>query len=211
MIKAVIFDVGNVILGFNHMKMCIAYAEFTVLPPCEINKRIFLSQTIREYEKGIITPHAFYEAAVAMINADKRLTFERFVRIWTDIFIPNQMIGTVLDRLHSEMVRIVLSNTNVLHWRYIADLPVMKKHFFDEKKSVLSFNQKCMKPDVRIFFEAIKRCCCTPQEIVYIDDVPAYVNVFRNLGGNGIVYNCQTESIDALTSALSAYSVLNNI
>lgn len=210
MIKAIIFDAGNVIVGFDLLRICRTLAHYSPIKPDEIFCRIFENSIMKDYEKGYIGTLAFYEAVKESISAYSSLTFDLFYSIWQDIFTPNPIIETVLMRLHPELNFVILSNANELHWNYVIKLPVMKKFFSDEEKLVLSFRQGFTKPETELFIEAIKRCGCAAHEIVYIDDIAEYVEIFRELGGNGIIYNCQIHTLEYLIHALSAYGVMTN-
>lgn len=210
MIQAVIFDAGNVIIGFDLLRMCRAFARYSDMKSDEIFCKIFMNDFIHEYEKGRIETHTFYEIVKKSISANSSLTFSLFCSIWQDIFTPNPAIETVLACLRPELNLVILSNSNDLHWEYVAKLLVIKKFFSDEEKLVLSFRQGFRKPETELFREAIKRCGYAAHEIVYIDDVTEYVEVFRGLGGNGIVYNCQIHTLEYLIYALSAYGVMTN-
>ena len=208
MIKAVIFDAGNVMISISACMTCDALARFSPLSPEEIYAKIFFSLAMTRYERGMITSEVFYAQIAKLIDAPQELCFEAFADAWNDTFLlPNAMIATVFDRLHPDIMHIILSNTNDLHWNFLAEFPLIKKYFSDEERLVLSYRQGVCKPGAGIFLEAIRRCRCRAEEIVYIDDNPGYVRSFKIMGGNGIVYNCQTDSIEYLINELSAYGV----
>ncbi len=46
------------------------------------------------------------------------------------------------------------------------------------------------------------------EEIVYIDDIPEYTSMFRNLGGNTIDYNCTKIPIKKLKEQLKLFNLL---
>lgn len=210
MIQAIIFDAGNVIVGFDLLRMCRTLAHYSPLKPDEIFCRIFEGSIMKGYEEGHMGTLAFYEAVKGSIFAYSSLTLDLFCSIWQDIFTPNPIIEIVLMRLHPELNFVILSNTNELHWNYVTNLPIMKRFFSDEEKLILSFRHGSRKPETQFFIEAIKRCGCAAHEIVYIDDIAEYIEIFTELGGNGIVYNCQIHTPEYLIHALSAYGVITN-
>jgi len=53
---------------------------------------------------------------------------------------------------------------------------------------VLSCDVGAVKPEPRIFDEALRRIRCVPQECVYTDDIAAYVSAGRERGLHGVVF-----------------------
>ncbi|MDP3770385.1 MAG: HAD hydrolase-like protein [bacterium] len=208
MIKAVIFDAGNVIVGFDLLRICRALTRYSHLESNEIFYKIFMNDCMEQYEKGHIETHAFYEAVKKSISASSYFTFDLFCSIWQDIFTPNPIIEAVLTRLRPELNLVILSNANELHWDYVAKLSALRDFFSDEERIVLSFRHGFKKPEIELFEEAIKRCGCLVDEILYIDDIAEYIEAFKALGGNGIVYNCQVNTYESLIYDLSMYGVI---
>lgn len=207
-VNAIIFDVGNVIIGFNHQAICEHLKPFTTLSVREIYQGIFSSGCVRQYDEGNISSKEFHEITTKRIQADSRLTFQAFVQAWQATFIENPDIDRLLNRIKPEIKKILLSNTNELHWRFVAGLPIIKRHFADAAVQVLSFRLGVSKPNEVIFQEAITRCSSTPEEILYVDDVAAYVEAFIRFGGRGVIYNCQTDPIEKLERELSSWNLL---
>ena len=147
MIKAIIFNAGNVIVGFDLLRICRPLARYSSMESDEIFHTIFVNDFLQGYEKGHVQTRAFYEMVKESISANSLLTFDLFCSIWQNIFTPNPIIKTILNRLRPELTLVILSNANELHWDYVARLPVIKNFFPDEKKVVLSFRQGFRKPE----------------------------------------------------------------
>lgn len=207
-IKAVVFDFGKVLANFDHMTICEGLAAFSPYSPDEIYRHIFREGLEKSYDEGRMTSREFYGVVAKTITADERLGPETFARIWGDIFTENTDIENILDALPPSIRLILLSNTNAIHWEYIKTLPVIKKFFEDEHRVVLSFQNGCRKPDEQIYHETILKASCTPKEIVYIDDIPEYVNAFARLGAGGIIYDCSKDPISKLREGLMTFGVL---
>jgi putative hydrolase of the HAD superfamily len=199
--KAIIFDFGNVLGIFDHMKACkrlavyakVATAEdiytFAMAGVCHTNREI-----------GKMSPKEFFVVASKRFQFDTRFSFEEFCDIWGDIFSPeNNGIERLLETLVSKNMPIfVLSNTEELHWLYIGRLPVMQKYFSQPERQILSFQVGARKPDVTIFKAALERSGLRARDIVYLDDVSEYVDTFHGMGGQGINYNYRVDSIEKL-------------
>lgn len=206
-IKAIAFDFGKVLARFDHMKTCEGLARFSSLTAAEIHRIIFEQGLEKEYDGGKIDSVTFYGSVKEEIKASSDLHFATFARIWGDIFTPNTEIEEPIARICPEIKRILLSNTNELHWEYIKKLSVIQDFFSDPKFLIRSYVERLRKPEIGIFQLAITRADCLPEEMIYIDDVLEYVNVFRGLGGHGILYNCTEELIEGLLRKLSPFGV----
>jgi FMN phosphatase YigB (HAD superfamily) len=208
-IRAIVFDFGKVLAEFDHMKTCAGLAKFSIsnLTESEIHKIIFEEGLEKEYDSGKIGSHDFFIAVCRKINASIELNFDEFAKIWGNIFTPNVKIEELLISIRPEIKMILLSNTNELHWDYIEKIPVIQEFFSDPKFLVRSYEQGMRKPEPGIFQLAIEKAGCPPEEMIYIDDVQDYVDVFQGLGGHGILYDCTKESVDELRKKLSPFKV----
>lgn len=202
-ISGIIFDFGNVIARFDHMRSCERLSVFTPYSPADVYHRIFNSELIKRYDQGELSSYEFYAAVVEKLAANAQLTFGVFRPLWSDIFLENPGFDTFVGTIDHRVRKIILSNTNEMHFERIAELPAMKTHFVSPDSLVLSFRQGMTKPDRRIFAEAIRRCGSPIEQTVFIDDIPDHVGAFKGLGGHGIVYNCQTDPLPVLVEALS--------
>lgn len=201
--KCIIFDFGGVIGDFNHMKSCQRLAEFSVFAAEKIYELIFKSGLEKRYDEGL--PWNEFLVEVKRVTRATGLTSKTFQEIWGDIFSPNPGIDEVLESVNKKMKILLLSNTNEMHWRYIARLPAIKKYFSNPEQLILSFKVGVRKPDQKIFLEGIKRSGYQPNEILYVDDIAEYVDAFRKLGGNGIVYDCRVDTPEKLQNEMKKY------
>jgi len=103
-----------------------------------------------------------------------------------DIFVANESMFPVLDRLKERGHRLVLlSNTNASHIHVIRqEFNVLER--FDDL--ILSYETGAVKPEARIFEEAVRRINCAPGECFYTDDIPEYVEQGRTFGLQADVY-----------------------
>jgi len=206
-IRAIIFDFGKVLADFDHMKVCGSLVKFTGLTSEQIYSIIFQEGPEKLYDSGLISSIEFYREVKKRIGANADLTFQVFAELWCVQFWPNNEIGRIIADIRPEIKKFLLSNTNELHWENIKKLPVIKSFFSDPDGLILSFRTGLRKPDIRIFQLAIRKAGYSAEEIIFIDDVPEYVDVFRELGGCGIVYNCAINSTIDLLKKLKPFKV----
>lgn len=208
LIKALIFDFGNVIASFDHMLTCKRLSDFSPLKPDEIYEIIFKNGLEKRFDEGRLTPMEFYTQIKKGAQGTDQFSFAEFDSAWKNIFTENPTIENVLESIKPGVEKYLLSNTNALHWEHISQMPIIKKYFSDPSHLILSFAVGARKPAKEIYTAAIKKTGAEPKEILYIDDVPEYVDTFRSLGGKGIVYNCQTDPVNKLISLLREYGIL---
>lgn len=206
-IKCAIFDFGNVIGEFDHMITCCKLADFSKFSPKEIYEKIFKGGLEKEFDEGKISSSNFHKKVCEAILCSNLKDFD-FFEIWGNIFSENKDIEEVLKCIKPGVKILLLSNTNQIHWSYISQMPVIKKYFSSEDNQILSFRIGARKPDEKIFLEAIKRCNCKTEEIIYIDDIPEYIEIFKKLGGYGILYNCQIDPIEKPEKELVNFKAL---
>lgn len=205
-IKCIIFDFGKVIGDFDHMVACGKLAFYSKLTAEEIYSKIFNSGLEKRYNEGLSWEY-FYREVKRAIGANDKLTNQLFAEIWGDIFSDISGMEEVLSKIKPEIKKMILSNTNPVHWEYVSRLKAIRHFFGKNEQLVLSFHIGASKPDKKIFLAGIKQSGCQSEEIVYIDDIPEYVEAFKVLGVHGVVYNCQANPPEALKTELDKFNI----
>lgn len=212
-IKYIVFDCGNVLEKFDYMIACEKLAKYTALADKEIYD-IFASDDITEkyseLERGKLDPDDFVKLFLEKIGASKKITFDVFKMIWDEIYAENTEIEGIIKKIKPDIGIKVLSNTNILHWGYMSNLPLMKEYFSNKEDRILSFEVGSRKPERKIYEETVKQCSCQAENILFIDDMPENIEGFKNLGTNTILYNCQKDPITYLESEMRKFDVLQN-
>ncbi len=178
MIRALIFDLGNVVIPFDFRRGYAAMQPYCPYPAQEIPKRIRPTGLVPKYETGQISSEAFVAELCRAL--DLRVSFDQFCELWTAIFLPGTLIPEdFLRALRRRYPLVALSNTNELHFRQVrAKYPVIGA--FDHL--VLSYEAGFAKPDRRIYEQAVARAGCAATECLFVDDVEAYVEGARAAG-----------------------------
>ena len=180
-IKVIIFDLGKVIVDFDHMRICKILSKQSPFEPDNIFDIIFASGLETSFDKGLISPENFYLSVKK--EARLEININVFQEIWTKIFTLNPEIEELISSLKNKYRLLCLSNTNSWHFEYcMQKFHVLK--LFDS--FILSYEVGKTKPDSTLFEEAIKKAATLPDECVYIDDVPEFVETASKLGINGI-------------------------
>jgi putative hydrolase of the HAD superfamily len=171
MIKAIIFDLGNVIVPFDFGRAYQRMEEVSGLSREQIRTRISTAGLGPMLESGQIEPLDFIEQINRLLGT--RVAYDEFRNLWVSIFerrtlIPEDLLVSLRDRYRL----LLLSNTNALHFGWLDETFPHLSHFHHR---VLSHEVRALKPDPRIYAEAIKHSGCHAGECFFTDDIPAYV------------------------------------
>ena len=186
-IEVILYDLGNVILPFNHYQIAEKLSRFSqkkeLRDPQEIFSYLFDLQEgiINRFDVGKLSPREFFQT----IREDLGLfiSFDEFIPIWTDIFSENVEVSQIVLSQKGRWRLGLLSNTDALHFTYIlSKFPIMRA--FD--KWILSYEVGFKKPAIEIFQTAIEWASVEPRRILFIDDMKKHVEVAISLGMQGI-------------------------
>ncbi len=188
MLKAFIFDLGNVLLLFSHQRMFAQVGALCGKSGDDV-RRVFIDDDLgTRFERGDVSETELRAELQRRLDA----TFDRdqLDRALGDIFTPNEPMLRIVDELRRRGFRLVLlSNTNSIHVRWIqSHYDVLGK--FDD--CVLSYEVRAVKPEAAIFQRAIDCARCTPSECFYTDDIADYVAAGRRSGLNSGVFTDAT-------------------
>jgi glucose-1-phosphatase len=166
MIKTLIFDLGKVIVNFDHSRIVQRIEQSCDFKSDEIFKIIFASNTTHDYELGKISSLEFFDEVKKLINL--RMSFTEFADAWTCTFDLEPIISEkIIENLSQKYRLLVLSDTNELHFEFIkVNFPILR-HFDD---FVLSYQVGVVKPAPEIFYAAIEKANCLPEECFFTDD-----------------------------------------
>jgi putative hydrolase of the HAD superfamily len=186
-IEVIIFDLGNVILPFNHYQIAEKLSRFSQRKDFQDPQRIFSflfdfqNGMINDFDVGKLSPPEFFRSVKQHLGLS--ISFEEFVPIWNDIFVEDREVSKIILSLKKRWRLGLLSNTDPLHFTFIlSKFPVMRA--FD--KWILSYELGLKKPAIEIFQKAIEWASVEPEKILFIDDTEKHVGVAISLGIQGI-------------------------
>jgi len=181
--KALIFDLGKVLIPFDFKRGYQALGAHCSFPEAEIRRRIAATQMVEKFEKGLVEPKEF--VACLSRALDVSLDYDDFCQMWSCIFYGQLIPDSVLESLARRYRMVLLSNTNCIHFQMIRETyPLLR--YFDEL--VLSFEVHAMKPEPAIFQAAIERAGCRPEECFYTDDIGDFVEAARRMGIDAVQF-----------------------
>jgi len=199
MIRALIFDIGNVLLRFDFSIAIRRLAPLCGELPEGFSHRV--EAVKNEYEAGRISRQAFLKEAFALLEYRGREA--EFIAAWEEIFEENRPVTGLLPALAERYPLYLLSNTSDIHVDYMLRAYPFFGHFRD---AVYSYRVGCSKPHAAIYEQAARQFGIAPQETVFIDDLPANIETARGLGFHAIAYDFRRH--EALETALRELKVL---
>jgi len=197
-IKAIIFDLGGVVLDFdfsNFYNNIIAQSPLNK-PQTPIMLEFFRQSDI--YHQGNMTDDEFYHLACDLLQIcalDQTNFYSAFNSIISGL--NPEIISLIRKLKETKKYRLIaLSNVNSSHWDYI-----LKKNwdfidYFDEL--ILSHEIHLIKPNPKIFEYAIQKAKCKPTQIVFIDDGLNNIRAAQEFGIHGIKFTTKDELIKEL-------------
>jgi putative hydrolase of the HAD superfamily len=179
MTKAVLLDLGNVIVGLDFDRAYRAAALRSPFSVSEIRGRIRAAALSDPYERGEISSEEFWRRFCQALEMNG-VSFGEFQDLWGDMFQPAPLLPEgLLAHLGARHRLVLVSNTNDIHFRWIERRYPLLRHFHEY---VLSYRVGEMKPAPRIFQEAIRLAGCAAEECFFSDDNAANIEGARRLG-----------------------------
>jgi HAD superfamily hydrolase (TIGR01509 family) len=171
MVKAVVFDLGRVLVEFDYAIAGRKIATRAKMPASELAQFLVHVPLIIRYETGLLTSEQFYQevrAASGFLG-----DMEEFASLFADIFTPIQpMIQLQSDLRHLGFPTYIFSNTNELAIRFIR----RRFPFFQNFDGyILSYEHSSMKPEAKLYEIVEFQSGCCGAEILYLDDRPENV------------------------------------
>ena len=194
MIKAIIFDFGNVICTVNNGLFLERISKYTSKTVGKLEGLIYQNPTLPiEYEKGAISSDEFFEkvAQLCELKMDK----QTFIEAFTDIFEPIETTFALIRKLKGRYKLGLLSNTS--QWDYEYGIKAAEVFGLFEAVS-LSFELRAMKPSEKIYRDIVGKLGVAAEECVFIDDCQANVEGARQAGLYGIWYNSYEQLVESL-------------
>ena len=180
-IKAVIFDLGNVLVNYDVKKAARRFSKAGGISQFRIWVHFFLSKFEQRYTRGEISTREFYKAATRVFK--KPVPYKIFKHYWNDIFWQNPGMERLLVRIKRHYPLYLISNTNAMHFTYLKKHFKLLRHF---KQKFPSHEVGARKPELRIYRRVLKKIGLKPQETVFIDDMKSFIRGAKKVGMHAI-------------------------
>jgi HAD superfamily hydrolase (TIGR01509 family) len=185
--RAVIFDIGRVIVRLDVARAVAGFTAGVTLSPADIWSAITHNPRWPDWQEGRITPRDWHLHLSKHLGGS--LSFEQFTDAWNRAIDPVPILGnSVFEKLSKRYRLALLSNTDPIHVAHLESAYEFVRHF-PKPARIYSCVVGASKPDPLIFREALRATRARAEEAVYIDDIRSYVEAAQRLGMAGITFS----------------------
>ncbi len=151
---------------------------------------------MRELDLGRLSTSDFFRRAEAAAGLPP-LSDDVWTPAWRDIFEPLPDALTALARVRPGIPKVLVSNTNSLHWEGVLRVADVTRLV---DACVLSFREGRVKPDPAFFATALAEAGVRARDAVFADDRAEYVEAARRLGLDAFAVESPQQFAEALSS-----------
>jgi glucose-1-phosphatase len=195
-VRAIIFDIGRVIIRIDLRRAQVALAQGLPLSPEELWSAIERDPRWADWQEGRMSARDWHQNLSNRLGIT--LTFEEFCMVWNSILDPTPILPDELFRMLSKRNRLaLLSNTDKIHVAHM-EATYDFFHYFPQDCRIYSCTVGTSKPAPLIYREALRACKAKAEEAVFIDDIAANVDAARRLGMFGVQFQSPEQLIEEL-------------
>jgi glucose-1-phosphatase len=198
--RAIIFDIGRVIIRIDVRRAMAGLAENVAITPEEIWAALEKHPTWLDWQEGRMSPRDWHLSVVKRFGVT--LTFDEFAAIWNRVLDPQPILSDDFFAPLAKKYRLcLLSNTDPIHVAFMEKTRSFMRFF---PNRIYSCAVGVSKPNPLIYRAALEAVKVSAKDAIYIDDVAAYAEAAGRLGMTGL----QFTSPEKLTADLTALGVI---
>ena len=190
MIRAVIFDLGKVLVDFDYDIAAPRISARSRMSAPELMRFLSKCPLLVQYETGLLTSEEFYR----QISAATGFTgsFDEFSGFFGDIFTPiAPMVALHASLRRQKVPTYIFSNTNDLAIRHVRRAFPFFQHF---DGFIFSYEHHSMKPDAKLY-EAVEAASgLRGADLLYLDDRAENVAAGAARGWQAILHKTPEQS-----------------
>jgi HAD superfamily hydrolase (TIGR01509 family) len=179
-IKAMIFDLGNVVIKFDPNILDAEYRKYCKAREGAFVEYLLDSDNINKYMEGKLSSSRFYSKTKRMFRMD--IKYGEFYGIWNAMFTSYPEMEEIIRKLkenYPQIKLILLSNTNEVHYNFVKE-EYKVLDLFDGH--LLSHEFGKQKPHPEIYKEAMRMAGTIPRDTFYTDDREDLIEAARIMG-----------------------------
>ncbi len=185
---AVIFDLGNVLVSFDHERCYQALALMLGIST-EPVREIVENRIRPRFDRGKMTIDEVHSTLEASFGGS--LDKKGFLHVWADVFVPIPEMIEWLQSLHGRVRLALLSNTDAIHLPWVKEEFGFLHHF---EHLILSYEVGATKPDSAIYRAALDRLSLPATSCCFIDDIEDYTQAAQGLGMTAVHHRSPSET-----------------
>jgi putative hydrolase of the HAD superfamily len=190
-IQTIIFDFGNVLAHFSHLKAATQLASYGPpgLNPQEVVNFVFEQDLEQRFEVAEVSGAEVLQLLRQRFGL--RGSDEELALACGDMFTGNPATLEMVPGLSQRHRLLLLSNTNELHYRRFRTQFAPALDLFHHL--IVSHEVRLRKPNPAIYRHAQDVARCRPEEVVFIDDLATNIEAGRAAGWHAIQYTPRTD------------------
>ncbi len=176
-VRAFLFDLGNVLVQFDHLTAAQKITAGTGASADALFQLLFESPLVVDHAEGRISTRKFYEEVSRRLGLS--VGYEAFLDVWNHIFTEDPEMTALLRKLMKSYPAYLISNINRPHFEYLRELcPVLK----EMNGWILSYEVGTLKPNALIYHRALELVRMPAAEIFYVDDREDLIEAGHRIG-----------------------------
>ncbi len=194
-IKALLFDLGGVVLEVNFQHVFKSWAAMSALDEHEIKTLFKMDEHYQQHERGQIDASVFFDHLRQSLQLTA--TDDEMTNAWNSIF-GNEMTSSLdaIDMVRSKLPVYGFSNTNRTHQIYWEHhYPRIPNTF---EKLYVSSEIGMRKPEAEAFELILNELSLEPNEVLFFDDTQENIDGAERLGMQTVLVS----GADSVVSAL---------
>jgi glucose-1-phosphatase len=182
--RAVIFDIGRVIIGVDMSRSVAALGKRKGLSHTQVLRELEADLLWPDWQEGRMKPQDWHAHLSEKLHFS--YNFEEFCAIWNSVLDPETILPDLLfERLASKCRLGLLSNTDPLHVAHFEATYSFVRHF---PARTYSCRVGSSKPAPAIYHHALREVDAMPDETMFIDDMHENVLAAASLGINAFQF-----------------------
>lgn len=186
--RVLVFDLGKVIVEFSVEKACLQIAKAAGGVEADLVKSFLFDDGLEyRFEAGefkFVQLHQLFEQRFDVSISPMELR-DAAADIFTPISPTIDILKNLRTNYEGKIPMVLLSNTNEVHWTYIEKNWSISR-FFDH--TVLSYEEKCLKPDEKIYRSVLKKTGVDACDCFFVDDLKTNIDAAKKLGFDAAIF-----------------------
>jgi putative hydrolase of the HAD superfamily len=180
--KAVLSDLGNVVVPFDNQRTFRAIAEEHGLDPALVEHVIMTKclPLLVQYEIGAVNDETFHRLVSARLGLSKNeMPLSAFVRAYCDVFTLNNVVLDAWARCRRERV-VLAAVSNICPLRHSELMTIGAVDVFDHV--LVPYREGLRKPSKEFMVRALDRCGVRAEDALFVDDLEENLGPADELG-----------------------------
>lgn len=186
MIKNIVFDMGNVLVGWTPMEFALRAAAGHEADAGLLNEALFASPQWPMADAGLISQEELLRSALERLPERLHEAMRRMAAFWPDWMQPIPGAEEFVRQCKKAGMKLyLLSNAALQFPAALESRPFYP--LFDG--AMVSAHEKLVKPDPRIYRRLCETFGLIPEECFFLDDMEVNVEGARSIGVHGMLFD----------------------